>query len=278
MMTDKTVLITGATDGIGKATALLFARQKYNIHLVARNRDKGNELLEKINSLYPEGEHRLFLTDLSDVKSTEEFLEGYSKTQQKLDKLILCAGVFVPGNSVNNKGLDLTFVVNYLSRYMFVAKLSHLLEKSGDAKVIYLGGSRFVNIRYDDISNPKYNKMFAIWQASTASAFMASFLDNPERNVRHIYWCPGIVNTALVKSQSYLMQKLSVLFGMIEPEEAADNLWNIIANENRNFFIKKNGKDFPKKIVNNKFQFERLMEFSAQITKVKMPGQASLVD
>lgn len=88
-MTGKTILVTGASQGIGRETAILISKIGGNVILMARNEEK---LRETVTLLEP-GEHGLLPCDLSDLARIEMALEAVVKKYGKLNGLVHCAGV-----------------------------------------------------------------------------------------------------------------------------------------------------------------------------------------
>jgi len=233
-MMSKTVLITGATDGIGKATAIELAEKGYSIHILGKNKVKGEQVLQSINKTRPNGKHELFITDLSKMKEVNAFLDTYIETYNTLDVLILNAGIFPKQTALSDDGVDLSFSIGYISRYIFSVRLDKLLRKSPVGKVVHVNGSVIGSIRYAQLSNPKYSKMVGVWQNSVGSALLVNFWhDLYSSDVSHMHWNPGIVNTQTVKSQGFIVRSLSKLMGMIEPEVAGSMLANHIDSEEK---------------------------------------------
>ena len=268
----KTALITGATDGIGKATALALAKQKFSIHVLGLNKTNGYKVLTQLNEIYPEGEHQLFICDLSTKKNVNTFLEQYLQKYTKLDVLILNAGIHPKKNILSKDGIDKTFSVGFISRYMLAVKLNSLLNTSILKKVIHICGSTVGSIQYDKLNNPTYSKLKSVWQNSIASALLVYHWQKiSHSSVQHIHWNPGIVNTRTVQSQPKYVQFLSKLFGMIEPDEAGKQLASVItSNSSTQFYVKaKPITKIPTKIK-NKTNLAKLLQFTEEFTAVKL--------
>ncbi|KAB1154198.1 SDR family NAD(P)-dependent oxidoreductase [Tenacibaculum aiptasiae] len=275
---NKLTLITGATDGIGKFTALQLAQDGYSVHILGRDKAKGSKVLETLNKLNPLGNHCLFICDLSKINEVKRFLNSYLKQNNKLDVLILNAGIHPKKLTISEDGIDTTFSVGYISRYLFSAKLNPLLEKSDIKKVIHICGSIVGKISYDKLENPTYSKLKSVWQNSIGSAILVYHWKKLlNTSVTHLHWNPGIVNTQTVKSQSNLIQLLSKYFGMIEPKEAAKKIAAII-NSNSNELFYKNGEGYNKipKKIKSKNELLRLISFSENFTEVYINYKISI--
>ncbi|PWJ41104.1 SDR family NAD(P)-dependent oxidoreductase [Sediminitomix flava] len=270
MEKSKIALVTGATDGIGKATAIALAQKGYAIHVIGRNKTKGAEVISTLEQVNSEGKHLFFSLDLSNMNEVQHFLKAYTNSHNTLDILVLNAGIFPKEMMVSADGIDVIFALGYMSRYLFSEALHPLLIASGEGKVVYVGTSAIVNIKYDQLTAPKYNKMFATWQQSTANAYLVQFGDQLfGEGVARLHWLPGIVNTGLVKSQSRFVQFLSSMFGMIEAEEAGETLASILVNHNveelkQKFFKKGKQIKTSKKVINGIAKFEELIEYTKQ--------------
>jgi NAD(P)-dependent dehydrogenase (short-subunit alcohol dehydrogenase family) len=269
----KNALITGATDGIGKATAIELAKKGYNLHILGRNKVKGMKVLEELNIISPKGKHELFITDLSNMAEVNEFLETYQAAYSTLDVLILNAGIYPSKIELSEDGIDQSFSIGYISRYLFSVKLNDLLNLSAIGKVIHINGSIVGSIKYSEVRAPKYSKIRSVWQNSVASALLVRFWkEYTKSTVHHIHWNPGIVNTQTVKSQGSNVRFLSRLMGMIEPEQAGKILANHVdSNRPGQFYFKGKAQKMKNKILRGEKLFNDLVGFSEAFTCVKIP-------
>lgn len=268
-----TVLITGSTEGIGAATAIEFAKRHYSVHILGRNKTKGEKVLEQLQSYNPEGNHLFFSADLSVKADVKRFLDNYLKEQSSLDILILNAGIHPKSNTLSRDGIDITFSIGYISRYMFAVRLNKLLSASKLGKVIHINGSVIGKIHFDELSNPRYNKMISVWQNSIGSALLVSnWKTFTNTNVEHIHWNPGIVNTQTVKSQSKVVQLLSKALGMVEANKAGECIASFVTENSEkniggNFYSKGKLKKKPK-LHSDKALFKKLIEYSESFTNI----------
>lgn len=127
----KTILITGATDGIGLATARMLAPQGHQLLLHGRNPAKLAELQKTLSALPESGRVESYLADLSRMADVVALAKAVAEKHSTLDVLINNAGVFKTPNPVTQDGLDVRFAVNTIAPYLLTQRLLPLLGKSG---------------------------------------------------------------------------------------------------------------------------------------------------
>ena len=125
----KTILITGSTDGIGLETAKALVSQGHNILLHGRNPSK----LEAVKSdlSMSGGRVESYVADLSLMANVEALASAVAQKHSKLDVLINNAGVYNAQNPLTPEGLDIRFAVNAIAPYLLTQKLLPLLGTSG---------------------------------------------------------------------------------------------------------------------------------------------------
>ena len=274
---NKTALVTGATDGIGRATALELARQGYVVHVLGRNPRRGTETLTRLRAIHPEGKHELFMLDLGTLEANNRFLQHYRNTHDSLDLLVLNANAATKPLSLTKDGIETTFAVGYISRYLFSLKLNDLLVKGDQSRVVHIGDAVFnAHLDYDRLFDPQYGIAKATWLSYTADALLVHFLHECKLTpVAHELMNPGVVNTRQVQEQHRLFRLVAHWFGMIEPEEAGRRLVRHIGQTSpsevagRVFKLekpKKGSKGGAKRLE----KCQRLIEFSESFTGTKV--------
>lgn len=143
----KTILITGATDGIGLETAKLLAQEGHTLLLHGRNSEKlekvKNELL-KINSNI-----QTFIGDLSILNETKQLAEEILAKTHKIDVIINNAGVFVLDESTTKDGLDARFAVNTISPYLLTKMLLPILSFKG--RIVNLSSAAQASVDFESM-------------------------------------------------------------------------------------------------------------------------------
>jgi len=127
----KTILITGATDGIGQETAKMLASQGYNVLLHGRNQAKLENVEKDISALAVGGRVESYVADMSNMAEVEALAKAVAAKHDRIDVLINNAGIFKTADPITPEGLDARFVVNTNAPYLLTRRLLPLLGNSG---------------------------------------------------------------------------------------------------------------------------------------------------
>ena len=127
----KSILITGSTDGIGLETARMLIALGHSVLLHGRNPAKLEKTEKALASLPGDGAVETYLADLSRMKDVEALAKAVAERHAKLDVLINNAGVYNARDPVTPDGLDVRFAVNTVAPYLLTQRLLPLLGASG---------------------------------------------------------------------------------------------------------------------------------------------------
>ena len=168
---NKTCIITGATDGIGKQTALELAKIGYSMGLVGRNQEKGNEVLNEIKSATNNDSIQFFKADLAIIKNLENLSNKIKKEYSSIDMLINNAGAFFSQYIETNEGLEKTFALNHLSYFKLTELLMDILiiDKPGRVINVASAAHNSANLNLNDI---QMNNKYKGWTAYCNSKLM----------------------------------------------------------------------------------------------------------
>ena len=126
-----TILITGATDGIGLETSKALVGLGHKLLLHGRNPAKLEAVSEALSSLIAGADTEYYVADLSDTAEVTAMAKAVAEKHEALDVLINNAGVFRTPNPVLENGLDIRFVVNTIAPYLLTQRLIPMLGTSG---------------------------------------------------------------------------------------------------------------------------------------------------
>lgn len=127
----KTILITGSTDGIGLETAKALVSQGHQVLLHGRSKTKLEQTEKTLSEISSSGSVESYLADLSVLSEVEALAKAVTERHDKLDVLINNAGVYKTPEPITKNGMDVRFVVNTLAPYLLTQKLLSLLGTSG---------------------------------------------------------------------------------------------------------------------------------------------------
>ena len=132
----RTAIVTGANTGIGFETARALVQSGADVTLACRNLDKARAALDRILSETPDGKARVEQLDLADLENVQAFAQRFADDNDRLDLLILNAGVMVPPESKTAQGFELQLGVNHLGHFALTGALLPLLQDTSGSRVV----------------------------------------------------------------------------------------------------------------------------------------------
>jgi retinol dehydrogenase-12 len=158
-------LITGATDGVGKVTALELARQGFKVVMAVRSAAKAEAVKRELAGA---GDLEHIVADLASLAQVRRLADAFRQRHARLDVLINNAGVFLPERSVTEDGFETTFQVNYLSAFLLTQLLQSELEQSTQGRIINLSSSVYAFGKFDP-ENLQSEKRFSVFGTYASS-------------------------------------------------------------------------------------------------------------
>lgn len=198
---NKTILITGSTDGIGKLAAINLAKEGHEIYLHGRNADKLAAVISEIKALSNNEKIHGFQADFSDLDAVKDLSKQVKEKLSKLDILINNAGVYKSPVNQTKDGLDTRFVVNYLAPYLLTEELLPLLKKGASPRIINLSSAAQATVSHDVLlGHQQISTQEAYAQSKLALTMWSFHLAELEPNIVVIPVNPGsLLNTKMVK-------------------------------------------------------------------------------
>ncbi|WP_417488167.1 SDR family NAD(P)-dependent oxidoreductase [Maricaulis sp.] len=146
----KTILITGATDGLGLATARALVSQGHRVLVHGRSAAKLDAALQSLQGLDGGGAVEVFRADLSELQGVDALAAKLAARDGKLDVVINNAGVFrLPAGSRNSAGIDLRVFINMIAPYRLTQALLPLMP--ADGRVINLSSAAQAPVEPDAV-------------------------------------------------------------------------------------------------------------------------------
>jgi retinol dehydrogenase 14 len=226
-----TVLITGGTSGIGKATAVAMAAMGANVVVVGRNQERGGAAVEEIKAQSHNESVELMLADLSvqaEVRRlAEEFLERYDR----LDVLVNNAGLVQSKRTETPDGIETTLAINHLAPFLLTNLLLGCLEQSAPSRVITVSSEaqRWGTMDFEDMQSRRKYRGFPVYGMTKLANIMFTYelaerLDGTGVMANCLH--PGSVGTNFGQNNRGAMALFFRTFKpfMRSPEQGADTL------------------------------------------------------
>ena len=162
----KIVLLSGATSGIGRATAELFVRDGATLILPVRKLVEGEKVRTELLANVPNAHIEVHSCDLSSIQSIRNLIKEIQTRHDHIDILINNAGVFPQERIVSLDGHELNFAVNYLAPVLLTRGLLSLLKRSTAARIVNVSStmSKEGKINFEDLESNQFGRYQAYAQ------------------------------------------------------------------------------------------------------------------
>ena len=166
---EKTMLVTGATDGLGKRVARELAAKGATVLLLGRSRERLEATLEELRRETGSEKLRSYMADLSSLGEVRGMAERVLSHEERLDVLVNNAGIISREREESGDGHELTFAVNHLSHFLLTDLLLPLLKDSAPARVVNVASAGQSPIDFGDTMLERgYDAMRAYTQSKLA--------------------------------------------------------------------------------------------------------------
>jgi NAD(P)-dependent dehydrogenase (short-subunit alcohol dehydrogenase family) len=158
-MRGKTVVITGATSGIGQVAAEKLAAMGARMVLVARDKSRGEAELARLRASTPGINHSIHYADLSQLAEVKRVAAEIAAAEPRIDVLINNAGALFGSRQVTSDGLELTFATNHMSYFVLTHGLRERLRASAPARVVDVSSDahKGQKLNFDDLQSTSYS-------------------------------------------------------------------------------------------------------------------------
>lgn len=202
-MAGKTCVITGASAGIGRATALALARMGARVGMVSRSRERGEAARAEVVRGSGGGAVDLFVADLSVQAEVRRLAAEIRERYDRLDVLVNNAAVYTAKRELSPDGIELQLAVDHLAPFLLTRLLLDLLVRSAPARVVTVSSEahRGVRLEWEDLQGERrYRGLRAYRMAKLANLLFTRELarrmagTGVTANAAH----PGVVGTDLL--------------------------------------------------------------------------------
>jgi NAD(P)-dependent dehydrogenase (short-subunit alcohol dehydrogenase family) len=156
-MHGKHCLVTGATDGIGKETALALARVGASVIVVGRSRAKTEATVDQIQQQTDSAKVEYLLADLSSQAEIRRLADDFKRNYARLDVLVNNAGAMFIRRKESIDGIEMTFALNHLGYFLLTNLLLDVLKASAPARIINVASGSHYNaeIEFAELKAPR---------------------------------------------------------------------------------------------------------------------------
>lgn len=201
---NKSILITGSTDGIGKGTAIKIASLGWKVFVHGRNRERVDETAEIIKEATGNTKIQGIVGDFSSLKQVEEMCEDILFSTNRLDVLLNNAGVLMKSYELSADGYEMTFAVNHLAHFYLTGRLLPILLDTEGSRIVNVSSgihsskitldSLMLNDEFESVRNYSDSKLCNILFSNKLS----KLLENKNITVNSMH--PGVINTKMLKN------------------------------------------------------------------------------
>jgi NAD(P)-dependent dehydrogenase (short-subunit alcohol dehydrogenase family) len=227
-MQGKTVIITGATSGIGEVAAIHLAEQGARIVFTARDKARADETMVKLRKANPAADHAVHMADLSRLSEMKR-VGAILAQEPRIDVLVNNAGALFNKRQETADGLEMTFALNHMGYFVITNLLLPRLKPGARIVTVASNAHRGAKLKFDDLQSTRGYIGFPVY----SKAKLANILFNRElarrtpqgvtANALH----PGFVATRFGDNSGGLMRtvlKVAKPIGAISPEEGAKTI------------------------------------------------------
>ncbi len=275
-MTGKTIVISGASSGVGLAATKRFLQANARVIMVVRNRDKAEQIKNELRTISTNID--IVLADFSNLDSVQSAAKSIVERNEKIDVLINSVGMHSTKKRYTTDGREMVFMVNHLGPFLFTKLLIPFLTSNAPAKIIQVNseGHRFSTVHIDDLDWKKhwYTGLRGYGMSKTAQLLTVwEFADQLQGsgvtiNAMH----PGAVKSAIGSNNGFLYRlfnKLFVWYTLKDPEISGEALFYLASSQTDGItgtFYNLTNEEIPAKHARNRELGKQLFDMSNKLT------------
>ena len=172
-MQGKTVVVTGATSGIGAVAADRLAQKGARIVFIARDRERGQETLKHLQAIAGHDNHAVHYADLMKLSEQKRVAQAIADSEPRVDVLINNAGALFNTRQETEDGLEKTFALNHMSYFTVTNVLLDKLKATPGARIVSTSSDAHKGAKLDfsDLQSQKRFSGFGVYGKSKIISF-----------------------------------------------------------------------------------------------------------
>lgn len=203
---NKTIIVTGANSGIGKAAAIQLAKLGANVVMACRSAERGQKALEEVKALSKSGKVDLMQVDMSSQLSIRNFADAFKAKYSKLDVLIHNAANFdntLKTPELTEDKVETVFATNHVGIVLLTHLLMNLLKQSAPSRIITVASKGLMmypllDIEFDNLNGErKFNMQHAYYHAKLAQVMFTYDLAKQLKETGVTVNCVRVTNVAV---------------------------------------------------------------------------------
>ena len=278
----KVAVVTGASTGIGRETALGLARQGARVVMSSKNPQRAAQAFEYVKTGSGNDTAELILGDFTSIASVNTLADTISQRHPKVDVLVNTAGIWSFSNETTEDGFESTFAVNHLATFLLTHRLMDNLKAAAPSRMVTVSSNvhRAGNINFDDLHmRKKFSGYRAYANSKLANIHFAYELSRRLEGTGVTSNCvhPGPVRTSLFRENKPWFIKLAAsIFQyvpfLLSPAKGAETSLHVASNPELagitgKYFVKKKPVDSAPRSYDDAVA-KRLWEVSAEMTGI----------
>ncbi len=236
-LTEKTIIITGANSGIGKAAAIQLAQKGATVVMACRSAERGAKALADVQQAANSQRVELLRVDMASQASVRGFVEEFSSRHPRLDVLIHNAANFDHGLTkpvITEDGVETVFATNHVNIFLMTQLLFDTLKASAPSRIITVASQGlmtypFLDIEFDNLNGQrKFSMQHAYYHAKQAQVMFTFDLAERLKGTGVTVNCVRVGNVAIPDERlAHLPKFLLKLYEMkrkfaLTPEKMAE--------------------------------------------------------
>ena len=205
-LTDKTIIITGANSGIGKAAAIQLAKSGATVVMACRSAERGAQALADVREAANSQRVELFRVDMASQASVRQFAAEFSSRHKRLDVLIHNAANFDHSQRkpvLTEDGIETVFATNHVNIFLLTQLLLDMLKASAPSRIITVASQGlmtypFLDIEFDNLNGQKkFSLQHAYYHAKQAQVMFTFDLAERLKGTGVTVNCVRVGNVAI---------------------------------------------------------------------------------